>query len=216
MSKLSKKQRAILALERLQKAFPTAHCELNFENTFQLMVAVQLSAQCTDERVNIITPALFQRVTNWQDLADIEQEELERLIFSSGFYRNKAKNLRGAAKMVLHDFNGELPNNMKELLKLPGVARKTANVVLETGFGIVEGIVVDTHVRRITNLLKFTKEQNAEKIEKDMMKLLPKKLWGKVGHAMVWHGRRTCIARKPQCNNCPLVDICPSNEIGIR
>lgn len=216
MKKLSKKQRAIIAIERLQKVFPEAHCELNFKNTFQLMIAVQLSAQCTDERVNLITPALFKRVKNWKDLAEISQTELEKLIFSSGFYRNKARNLRNAARMILEKFDGKLPQNMKEMITLPGVARKTANVVLETGFGIVEGIVVDTHVRRISTLLQLTKEHNAEKIEKDLMKLLPKKYWGKVGHVMVWHGRRICIARKPRCNECPLVDICPSNRVGVK
>jgi endonuclease-3 len=214
--RMTKKKRAQEALRRLGQVFPNAHCELLFQNTFQLMVAVQLSAQCTDKRVNQITPALFKRIKNWNDLAEISQLELERYVFSTGFYRNKAKNLRAAARYILDEYGGELPQNMNDLLWIPGVARKTANVVLETGFGIVEGIVVDTHVRRITHLLKLTKHNTAEKIEQDLMHLLPEKEWGEVGHLLVWHGRRTCIARKPDCEHCCLADICPSSAVSAR
>lgn len=211
---MTKKKRAAEVLRRLEIQFPDAHCELNFNNTFELFVAVQLSAQCTDARVNITTPALFQRVQNWKDLATISQNELEQLIYSTGFYRNKAKNLRRAAKMILNQYSGELPVSIQEMVKIPGVARKTANVVLETGFGVVEGIVVDTHVKRISTLLGFTKNSIPEKIEKDLMKLYPKQEWGKIGHLYVWHGRRTCIARRPDCQHCVLADICPKSFIS--
>lgn len=214
--RLSKKQRAREVIKRLQEVFPDAHCELDFENTFQILVAVQLSAQCTDARVNQITPALFRRIKNWKDLSEISSLELERLIFSSGFYRNKARNLRAAAKMILQEYSGEIPQSIHEMVKIPGVARKTANVVLETGFGVVEGIVVDTHVRRTTHLLRLTRHESTEKIEQDLMRLLPKKEWGKVGHLLVWHGRRTCIARKPDCEHCCLADICPSSKVAIK
>jgi endonuclease-3 len=213
MKAYTKKQRAQEVVKRLKKKFPDAHCELNFLNVFELFVAVQLSAQCTDKRVNTVTPALFQRIKNWEDLATIPNEELEKYIFSTGFYRNKAKNLINAAKMVIERYEGELPRSITDMVRLPGVARKTANVVLETGFGIVEGIVVDTHVKRISRILELSTEILPEKIEKSLMNVFPKKKWGNVGHLFVWHGRRTCIARRPECQHCCLSDICPKASL---
>lgn len=206
---MNKKKLALKVIERLKIEYPDAKCELNFENTFQLLVAVQLSAQCTDKKVNQVTPKLFSRVRNFNDLSNISNEELEILIFSTGFYRMKADRLIRAARMILNDFNGKVPNTMKDILKIPGVARKTANVVLETGFGVVEGIVVDTHVKRITTILNLANEKTLEKQEKELMKILPKKYWQGFSHIVIWHGRRVCIARRPMCDKCVLADLCP-------
>lgn len=218
MSDTSRKKSARIqeALARLGKNFPDAKCALVHKNPYELFVAVQLSAQCTDERVNQISPALFREVPDFPALASISQERLEQLIYSTGFYRNKAKNLRGAAQQILQRFSGEIPHSLQEMITLSGIARKSANVILETAFGIVEGIVVDTHVKRTTRLLRVTESENAERIERDLMKLLPKEEWGKVGHLLVALGRTTCIARRPQCDRCPLADICPSSQVGIR
>lgn len=204
----------------LKKTYPNAKIALNFGNEFELLVAVILSAQCTDERVNKVTPALFKRFPRIEDFAKCESEELERYIFSTGFYRNKAKNIKGAATMLIEDFDGKLPKNMKDLLKLPGVARKTANVVLSTAFGRNEGIVVDTHVLRICGLLglvdmKLSKSKNAVAVEKELMKILPKKDWGIFPHLITSHGRKICIARRPKCQECPLNRICPSAKLFL-
>ena len=211
----SKSKVAEKVVRLLTKEYPDAKVELNFGDVFQLLVAVVLSAQCTDVRVNKVTPPLFQRFKTVKDFADCDLKELEKMIYSTGFYRNKAKNIQGAANMIVSDFGGKVPSNMDDLLKLPGVARKTANVILESGFGKVEGIVVDTHMIRLSGLLEFIskelwKSKNAVKIEKELMKIVPKKHWGKFSHLIVWHGRRICIARRPRCKDCVLNKICPS------
>ena len=211
----SKSKVAEKVVRLLTKEYPDAKVELNFGDVFQLLVAVVLSAQCTDVRVNKVTPPLFQRFKTVKDFADRDLKELEKMIYSTGFYRNKAKNIQGAANMIVSDFGGKVPSNMDDLLKLPGVARKTANVILESGFGKVEGIVVDTHMIRLSGLLEFIskelwKSKNAVKIEKELMKIVPKKHWGKFSHLIVWHGRRICIARRPRCKDCVLNKICPS------
>jgi len=199
----------------LRKTYPDARIALNFGNNFELLVAVILSAQCTDVRVNLVTPDLFRRFSNVRDYAVCSAEELEQLIYSTGFYRNKAKNIMGAAKMIVDEFDGEVPSEMDALLKLPGVARKTANVVLSAGFGKNEGVTVDTHVIRISGLLKlvpakYVKVKNAVKIEQELMKMVPRKDWGIISHLLIFHGRKTCIARKPRCGECPLKKLCLS------
>ena len=202
-------------IDILKKEYPNAKIALNFGNEFELLVAVILSAQCTDERVNKVTPALFQRFPSVKDYAGCDLEELEKFIFSTGFYRNKAKNIQAAAQMVIENFNGKIPNNMDDLLKIPGVARKTANVVLNIAFGKNEGIVVDTHVARISGLLglvdmEISRKKNAVAIEKELMRIVPKKNWGIFPHLLTWHGRKICVARRPKCGVCPLNRICPS------
>lgn len=205
-------------IKKLKKQYPGAGIELNFGNIFQLMVAVILSAQCTDVRVNQVTPGLFKEFPKIRDFAECEVEDLEKAIFSTGFYRNKAKNIKAAAQKILSEFGGKVPGTMDELLQLPGVARKTANVILNEGFGKSEGIVVDTHVIRISGLLglvskKLMKAKNAVKIESELMKIVPEKDWNKISHLLTWHGRRICIARRPQCDVCPLNQICPSSTV---
>lgn len=212
---MDKKVRSKKVVELLKKEFPSARIALTYEGVFQLLVVVILSAQCTDERVNKVSPSLFARFPDVWAFAKCDREELEKYIFSTGFYKNKAKNIVGAAKMILEKFAGEVPNTMKELLMLPGVARKTANVVLNAGFDKCEGIVVDTHVIRISGLLgfvskKLSKSKNAVKIEADLMKLIPEKDWGVLPHLLILHGRKTCVARRPRCNECVLQKICPS------
>ncbi len=199
----------------LKSEYPDAHIELNFKGTWQLLVAVILSAQCTDKRVNMVTPPLFARFPGVRDFAECDLPELEKLIYSTGFYRNKAKNIVAAAQMVVRDFGGEVPSEMVELLRLPGVARKTANVVMNAGFGRSEGIVVDTHVIRLTGLLGLIsgsarKSKNAVKIESELMKIVPRKEWGGFSYLMILHGRRICIARRPKCELCILNKLCPS------
>jgi len=202
-------------LEILKKTYPKAKIALDFGDNFQLLVAVILSAQCTDVRVNKITPELFKKYPNIKSFSEARISELEQKIYSTGFYKNKAKNIKGAAQKILQDFNGKVPDNMEDLLKLPGVARKTANVILNVAYGKNEGIVVDTHVARISGLLglcsmKDSKAKNAVKIEKDLMGLIPRKDWGKFSFMIVEHGRKICIARKPKCGECTLNKICPS------
>ena len=217
MSKLNEKVK--INIEVLKKAYPDAKIALNFGDEWQLLVAVILSAQCTDVRVNMVTPPLFKRFPSVGDFADCEIEELEKLIYSTGFYRNKAKNIKSSAKMIVSDFGENVPNTMANLLKLPGVARKTANVVLHAAFGKTEGIVVDTHVARLAGRLgwvdkKLSDNKNAIKIETQMMELVPKRDWGNVAHLLIWHGRKICVARKPKCKVCPLNSMCPSAELG--
>lgn len=192
---MTKRERALTALARLEKIFPEAKCELVHRNEFELFVAVQLSAQCTDARVNAITPMLFSRVRNWKELAEIAPSKLENLIFSTGFYRQKARNLQNAAREILEKYGGKLPQTLQELTKLAGVGRKTANVLLQTLFGKVEGIVVDTHVIRISRKLGLTRERDAVKIERDLMKILPREKWSSVGDLFVWYGRKLESAR---------------------
>lgn len=189
---------------------PDAHCELDHEGPYQLLVATILSAQCTDKRVNMVTPALFEAYPNAEALAAARQEDVEELIRSTGFFRSKAKSLIGMATAVVERHGGEIPSTMDELVKLPGVGRKTANVVLGNAFNINDGVVVDTHVGRIAARLGFTKETDPVKIEQDLMKLFPRERWTLLSHLMIFHGRRICVARRPKCEVCPLVELCPA------
>ncbi len=200
-------------IRRLRKQYPDAHCALNHSNPFQLLVATILSAQCTDERVNIVTADLFRKYKTPKDLADVPQPELEREIHSSGFFRNKAKNIRGASRRLIEHYDGKVPQSMEEILTLPGVARKTANVVLGNAFGIASGVVVDTHVSRLSQRLGLTREKTPEKIERDLEKLVAKRNWIMFPHWMIFHGRRVCHARKPKCGECVLADQCPSRRL---
>jgi len=200
-------------IKRLKKEFPDAHCELNHTNAFELLIATILSAQCTDVRVNIVTADLFRKYRNPQDYLNVPAEELEQDIRSTGFYRNKTKNIQGACEKIIKDFGGNVPKTMEELLTLNGVARKTGNVVMGNAFGVASGVVVDTHVKRISNLLGLTKEKNPVKIEQDLQKLVPKRDWVMFPHLIIWHGRRVCKARNPSCEECTLENICP--KIGL-
>lgn len=195
-------------LRRLKTSYPNPVCALVHESPLELLVSTILSAQCTDERVNKVTPALFKRYRNAKAFASSDPTELETLIRSTGFYRNKAKSIRGMAQIVADKHGGHVPSTMEQLLELPGVARKTANVVLGTGFGIAEGIVVDTHVTRLSNRLGLTREANPVKIEKDLMKIVPKKDWVWFSHALITHGRKVCRARNPDCPTCPVRKNC--------
>lgn len=206
------------AIKILKKIHPDADIALKFKGTFQLLVVVILSAQCTDERVNQISPPLFKRFPTMRDFAECDVAELEKFIYSAGFYKNKAKNIKAAAQAIISEFRGKVPNTMHGLLKLPGIARKTANVILSSGFGKSEGIVVDTHVLRLSGLLglvpeKLSRMKNAVKVEKELMKIVPKKDWGDISHLLTFHGRRICIARRPKCQDCPLNKICPSSKV---
>jgi len=197
----------------LRQQHPDAHCELNHENPLQLLVATILSAQCTDVRVNKVTPALFAKYPTALDLAVAETEELEEMIRSTGFYHNKAKNIQSAARRIVDTFNGEVPRTMAELLTLGGVARKTANVVLGVAYGSGVGIVVDTHVRRLSNRLGLSNHEDPEKIEKDLTAIVPQSDWIDFSHLLIFHGRRVCDARKPDCANCLLRHLCPSSLV---
>ncbi|MBN8710664.1 MAG: endonuclease III [Verrucomicrobia bacterium 61-8] len=202
--------RAQQLTQRLPDIYPDAHCELDYRTPLELLVATILSAQCTDKRVNIVTKDLFARCETAKDFADISQEDLEAIIRSTGFYRNKAKNIRAMAAVLLEKYHGEVPRTLEELAALPGVGRKTANVVLGNAFGIDEGVVVDTHVTRLSNRLGLTHHTDAVKIEQDLMKLFPRTVWTVLSHWLIWHGRRRCVARKPDCANCEIYDLCPT------
>ena len=206
----SKAQRAREILARLQDLYPDATCSLNYTTTLQLLVATILSAQCTDERVNQVSPALFQRYANAQALAEADLLDLQELVKSTGFYRNKAKNIQAACRKIVQEFRGEVPQTMAELLTLPGVARKTANVVLAHGCGINAGVTVDTHVKRLSQRLGLTKHQDPAKIEQDLIKLLPQPDWENWSIRLIYHGRAVCMARRPNCQACLLADLCPS------
>jgi len=210
MKLAEKKEWAHEVVRRLRVEYPDAECALVHRNPYELVVATVLSAQCTDEMVNKVTPGLFRRYPTPGRLGRARQESVERLIHSTGFYRNKAKNIRGLGKRLDEEFHGEVPRTMDELLSLPGVARKTANVVLGVAYRIAEGIVVDTHVKRITKLLGLTRQTDPVKVEKDLVKLLPKEDWIDVSHLLIWHGRKVCVARRPRCDACVLADRCPS------
>jgi endonuclease-3 len=196
----------------LRATYPDAHCELDHRNAFELLVATILSAQCTDERVNMVTPALFARYPTPLAMAEAERDDLETLIRSTGFYHNKAKNIQEAARRIVSTFDGEVPANMADLLTLTGVARKTANVVLGVAYGIGVGIVVDTHVKRLSNRLGLTSEENPDKIEKELMALVPQPDWIDISHLLIFHGRRCCDARKPNCAGCTIRHLCPSSQ----
>lgn len=208
----TKKQRALEILARLKRLYPEAPCSLDYQTVLQLMVATILSAQCTDERVNLVTPALFARFPDAQAFAAADLETLEQLVKSTGFYRNKAKNIRAACAKIMADFGGEVPSSMEALLTLPGVARKTANVVLAHGYGINAGVTVDTHVKRLTNRLGLTQHEDPIKIERDLIKLLPQPDWENWSIRLVYHGRAVCNARTPLCDRCELADLCPSDR----
>jgi endonuclease-3 len=195
-------------IQRLDATYPGVTCALTHKNPWQLLVATILSAQCTDERVNKTTPALFEKYPTPQDLARKKPEDIEPDIRSTGFFRNKSKSIVGAAKKIVSDFGGEVPQEMDQLLTLPGVARKTANVLLGTWFKKNEGVVVDTHVTRISRRLELTKQEDATKIEQDLMKIIPRERWTDFSHEVIWHGRKLCVARSPRCAECPLEDIC--------
>jgi len=214
-SKDARRQRAFRILRELKRLYPESDCALKHADAYQLLVATILSAQCTDERVNVVTPDLFRRYPDAEALAAAKSDELEALIRSTGFFRNKAKNLIGMAQAVCRDHAGEIPNTMAALLELPGVARKTANCVLGTWFGINEGVVVDTHVGRLALRLRLLtsakNDKDAVRIERDLMELFPSEAWTYLSHALIDHGRSVCGARKPRCDECALADECPSS-----
>lgn len=203
-----KKSEAKELVEILQKTYPDATCSLDFTTPFELVVAVMLSAQCTDERVNKTTPTLFARCKTIQDFADIDIKELEDIIHPCGFYKNKAKNIKLCAKQVLENYDGVVPHTMDELTSLAGVGRKSANVIMLEVFGIAQGIAVDTHAKRISNLIGLSSKKEPEKIEQDLLKLFPKECLKDINHLFVWHGRNTCIARKPKCDICSVNHFC--------
>ncbi len=199
---------AIIA--ELRRLYPDAKCSLDFSTPLQLLIATQLAAQCTDERVNVVTKDLFRKYRSVEDFATVSQEELEQDIKSTGFYRNKAKNIRAACQRIITDFGGEVPHTMKDLLSLPGVARKTANVVLGNAFGIVEGYIVDTHNMRLSRRFGWTTSEDPVKIEQALMRIIPQKDWLDLSHFLIYHGRAVCAARKPLCEQCTLAKLCPS------
>lgn len=199
-------------LKGLNEAYPDAKCALKHENAFQLLIATILSAQCTDERVNKVTPTLFRKYPNARAFAYANPKELEQDIRPTGFFRNKTKSIMGASKKIVEEFHGEVPRSMDELLTLPGVARKTANVVLGTAFGIASGIVVDTHVQRVSRRLDLTKNTDPKKIEQDLMKVIPQDRWILFSNQLIWHGRKVCQARKPRCIECNLERLCYSKD----
>jgi len=207
------KKRAGKVVRSLAKNYADAECALVHHSPYELIVSTILSAQCTDERVNMVTPELFRNCPSFASLAAAKQKSVEKLIKSTGFFRAKATNLRGMAQAVVDEHDGELPRELEALVKLPGVGRKTANVVLGTAFGIPSGVVVDTHVKRISRLLGLTESNNPEIIERDLVQLLPKKEWINYSHRMIHHGRRICIARRPNCTECPLLRVCP--RVGL-
>lgn len=208
-SKARKRERANRVFDLLLKEHPDAHCALDHRNAYELAVATVLSAQCTDERVNRVTPELFRRYPDPAALAGARQSAVEEIIRSTGFFRNKAKSLRGMARKVVQRHGGEIPRTMGELTELPGVGRKTANVILGNAFGLDEGVVVDTHVNRLSNRLGFTKERDPVRIERELMALFPRERWTHLSHLLIFHGRRTCVARKPKCGSCPVASLCP-------
>ena len=210
--KLPLKIRVKKILARLDKAYPAAQCALEHANPMQLLVATILSAQCTDERVNQVTKTLFQKYRTARDFAYADPRELEQEIRPTGFFRNKTKSIIGAGKMLVEKFGSQVPRTMEEMLELPGVARKTANVVLGTAYGLLTGIVVDTHVDRLSHRLDLTHEKDPKKIEQDLMPIIPKEKWILISHQLIWHGRLVCQARQPRCYHCPLEDLCYSKD----
>ena len=209
-----RKKRAKAVITDLKKLFPLAECALNHSSAFQLLVATILSAQCTDERVNQSTPELFRLYPDAASLGAATQEDLERIVKPLGFFRNKAANIRGMAQELTNRFGGEIPQNIEDLISLPGVGRKTASVVLGTWFGIPSGVVVDTHVKRLTFLLGLTTSETPEIIERDLIAILPQAEWIEFSHRLIHHGRRTCIARRPKCTECGLLKHCPRNGLS--
>jgi endonuclease III len=211
-----RRQRLAAILPKLKKLYPQAKCSLDHKNPFQLIIATILSAQCTDERVNKVTPELFKKYPSAKSLAAAEQGMLEKDIQSTGFFRNKAKSLRGMAAAVVEQHQGQVPQTMEDLTNLPGVGRKTANVVLGNAFDISEGVVVDTHVARVSARLALTKQADPVKIEQDLMQVVPKEEWTLFSHLLIFHGREICIARRPKCSICPLLPHCPAGQKFIK
>ena len=210
------KKDAVKMIEILKQTYPDATCSLDFKTPFQAVVAVILSAQCTDERVNKTTPALFEKCKTVEDFANIDINELEDFIHPCGFFKNKAKNIKLCANQILDKFNGQVPNNMENLMSLAGVGRKTANVVLLEVFGMAEGIAVDTHAKRISNLVGLSNAKEPEKIEQDLIKIFPKEYLKDINHLFVWHGRNTCIARNPKCDVCTIKEYCKHYKKSMR
>jgi endonuclease-3 len=208
-----RRTRAAEVYDRLADEYPAATVALEHQNPYQLTVATILSAQTTDERVNEVTPELFERYPTPEDLARADQEEVQEIIHSTGFYRNKAKNIIGMARGVVEEHDGRIPRSMKELTGLPGIGRKTANVILGNAFGIDEGVVVDTHVRRLSKRLGFTEETRPVKVEQDLVELFPRERWTMLAHLLIWHGRAVCDARSPRCAECVVADLCPSSRV---
>jgi endonuclease III len=207
---MKRQERATEIVEALRRVYPIAHCELDFANPLQLLLATILSAQCTDKRVNMVTPALFKKYKTARAFAEATQEEIEKAVQSTGFYRNKAKSIRAACADIVAKHGGDVPQTMDELTALHGVGRKTANVVLGNAFGKNEGVVVDTHVSRLSQRLGLTQETTPEKIEQDLIRLIPRENWTDFSHWLIWHGRRRCAARKPDCAGCEIQSLCPS------
>ena len=205
---MKKKDEAIKIIEKLKETYPDATCSLDFDTPFQMMIAVMLSAQCTDERVNKTTPELFKKYGTANQMAQAPLEEIERIIYPCGFYRNKAKNAIASAKVVLEKFDGEVPRTIDELISIPGVGRKSANVIMLEAFNTPVGIAVDTHAKRVSNRMGFSGSTDPEKIEKDLLKTFPEKYLYDVNHLFVWHGRNYCDSRKPNCQNCPVNHYC--------
>jgi endonuclease-3 len=203
-------EQVLAVIAELRRLYPEAACSLHYENPLQLLVATQLSAQCTDQRVNIVTEKLFQKYRTVEDFAQVSQEELEQDIRPTGFFRNKARNIRTACQKIITDYGGEVPRTMEAILSLAGVARKTANVVLGNAFDIVEGFVVDTHVGRLSRRLGWTKNTDPVKVERDLMAIVPQKDWLDLSHLLIFHGRAVCEARRPACERCTLASLCPS------
>lgn len=208
-------RRVAAILAKLDEAYPNATCELKHKNAFELLVSTILSAQCTDVRVNQVTETLYQKYRGPKDFAYAIPSELEQELRPTGFFRNKTKSVMGASKELLERFHGDVPRTMEELLTLPGVARKTANVVLGTAYGIASGVVVDTHVQRVSRRLDLTRNEEPKKIEQDLMQIIPKEKWIQFSHQVIWHGRRVCIARRPKCTACNLEKICYSKDKTI-
>lgn len=213
---MTARERAAQLVEVWPEVYPGAHCELQFQNPLQLLVATILSAQCTDKRVNMVTPALFAKYRTARDYANASPTTFEKEIKSTGFFRNKTKSVLGATTAIERDHGGRVPDTMETLRELPGVGRKTANVVLGNAFNKAEGVVVDTHVARLSQRLRLTKHTDPEKIEADLMKIVPREHWTMWSHWLIWHGRRRCFARKPDCSACEVLRLCPSGKIFLR
>jgi endonuclease-3 len=211
-----KQARTKAIIAGLQKAYPDAHCELNYSSPLQLLIATILSAQCTDKQVNIVTADLFKQFKTAGDYASVPQAKLEASIRRLGFFRNKAKNIKACCQALVERHGGQVPRTMEELTRLAGVGRKTANVVLGNAYRVNDGVVVDTHVARVSQRLALTKEQTPEKIEQDLMKLVPREQWTLFSHWLIWHGRRRCFARKPDCPNCEIRHLCPVPRLAIK
>jgi len=212
-TKIQRRERAQEIIKLLKRAHPDARCALNHSNAFELLIATILSAQCTDERVNKVTADLFRKYRTPEDYLKVPATELQEDIRTTGFFRNKTKSIQGACQVLIEEFGGEVPRKMNELLRVPGAARKTSNVVLGVAYGIAEGIVVDTHVSRLSQRLKLTRQKDPVKIEKDLMELVPKKDWIIFSHQLIFHGRRVCKARRPLCEECAVERLCPSSML---